>query len=156
MTVLAHPGRPPAGLTGTGELARLAVRRDRIGLAAGVYVITAGVAGTAYTFRKLYPTEAGRAALAATGGSNPALRFLYGRLDGSSLGSLTAWRYGVWAGLFAALLAIFVVIRHTRSDEEAGRLELVGSTVVGRQAALVAGLLTAAAASAAVCVLLSI
>jgi ABC-2 type transport system permease protein len=154
MTVLAHPGRAPAGLTGTGELARLAVRRDRIGLAAGVYVITAGVAGTAYTFRKLYPTAAGRAALAAAGGSNPALRFLYGRLDGSSLGSLTAWRYGVWAGIFAALLAIFVVIRHTRSDEEAGRLELVGSTVVGRQAALVAGLVTAAAGVLAVTVLL--
>jgi ABC-2 type transport system permease protein len=154
VTTLAHPGRSPAGLTGTGELARLAVRRDRIGLAAGVYVITAGVAGTAYTFRKLYPTAAGRAALAATGGSNPALRFLYGRLDGSSLGSLTAWRYGVWAGIFAALLAIFVVIRHTRSDEEAGRLELVGSTVVGRQAALVAGLVTAAAGVLAVTVLL--
>src|ERR1700683_2326130 len=104
MTVLAHPGQSPAGLTGTGELARLAVRRDRIGLAAGVYVIAAGVAGTAYTFRKLYPTAAGRAALAATGGSNPALRFLYGRLDGSSLCSPTAWRYGVWAGIFAGLV----------------------------------------------------
>jgi ABC-2 type transport system permease protein len=79
------------------------------------------------------------------GGSNPALRFLYGRLDGSSLGALTTWRYGVWAGIFAALLAIFVVIRHTRSDEEAGRLELVGSAVVGRQAALVAALTTATA-----------
>ena len=47
MTVLAHPGRPAAGLTGTGELTKLAVRRDRIGLAATAYVITAGVAGTA-------------------------------------------------------------------------------------------------------------
>jgi ABC-2 type transport system permease protein len=145
MTVLAHPGRAGTGLTGTGELARLAVRRDRIGLAASVYVIVAAVAGTAYTFKKLYPTAAGRAALAAAGGSNPALRFLYGRLDGSSLGALTTWRYGIWAGIFAALLAIFVVIRHTRSDEEAGRLELVGSAVVGRQAALVAALTTAAA-----------
>ncbi len=78
MTVLAHPGRAGTGLTGTGELARLAARRDRIALAASVYVITAGVAGTAYTFKKLYPTAAGRAALAATGGGNPALRFLYG------------------------------------------------------------------------------
>jgi ABC-2 type transport system permease protein len=145
MTVLAHPGRAGTGLTGTGELARLAVRRDRIGLAASVYVIVAAVAGTAYTFKKLYPTAAGRAALAAAGGSNPALRFLYGRLEGSSLGALTTWRYGIWAGIFAALLAIFVVIRHTRSDEEAGRLELVGSAVVGRQAALVAALTTAAA-----------
>jgi ABC-2 type transport system permease protein len=149
-------GASLAGLAGTGDLARLAFRRDRIALPAGVYVITALVAGTAYTFRKLYPTAAGRAALAATGGTNPALRFLYGRIDGSSLGSLTAWRYGMWAGIFAALMAIFIVIRHTRTDEEAGRLELVGSAAVGRQAALSAGLLTAAAASVAVSVLLSI
>ena len=162
MTVLAHQGRSAAGtrqgLTGTRELAKLAVRRDRVGLAAAVYVITAAVAGTAYTFKKLYPTEAGRAALAAAGESNPALRFLYGRLFGSSIGSLTTWRYGIWAGIFVALLAIFVVIRHTRSDEEAGRLELVGSAAVGRQAALVAALATAAApiiiVSALLCVAL--
>jgi ABC-2 type transport system permease protein len=144
------------GLAGTGELARLAFRRDRIALPAGVYIITALVAGTAYTLRKLYATAAARAALAATAGTNPALRFLYGRLEGSSLGSLTTWRYGMWAGIFAALMAVFIVIRHTRTDEEAGRLELVGSAAVGRQAALTAGMATAAAASIAVAVLLSI
>ena len=154
MTAASPAGRAWTGVTGTGELTRLAVRRDRIALPAGVYVITALVAGTAYTFGKLYPTAAGRAAFAATGGSNPALRFLYGRLFGDSLGSLTAWRYGVWAGIFTALMAVFVVVRHTRTDEETGRLELVGSTAVGRQAALTAGLLTAAAACVAVSVLL--
>ena len=143
MTILAHPGRATTAVTGTGELVKLAVRRDRIGLAASVYVIIVGVAGTAYTLKRLYPTAAGRAALAATAGGNPAFRFLYGRLDGSSLGSITTWRYGVWAGIFAALVAIFVVIRHTRSDEEAGRLELTGSAAVGRQAALAAALATA-------------
>ncbi len=156
MTAVARTGASLTGLTGTGELARLAFRRDRFALPAGVYVITALVAGTAYTFRKLYPTAAGRAALAATGGTNPALRFLYGRLDGDSLGSLTAWRYGMWAGIFAALMAVFVVIRHTRTDEEAGRLELVGSAAVGRQAALVASMAAAAAASVAVAVLLGL
>jgi ABC-2 type transport system permease protein len=156
MTVLAHPGRPATGLTGTGELARLAVRRDRIGLPAAVYVIPVLVAATAETFKRLYPTAAGRAALAATGESNPALRFLYSRIYGDSLGSLTTWRYGIWAGIFAALMVIFVVIRHTRSDEEAGRLELVGSAQVGRQAALAAALATAAGASAGVTVLLCV
>ena len=159
MTVLARPGRARGsgtGLAGTGDLTRLAVRRDRFGLAAGIYVIVIAVTGTAYTFKKLYPTAAGRAALAATGGGNPALRFLYGRIDGDSIGSLTTWRYGIWAGIFAALVTIFVVIRHTRTDEEAGRLELVGSAVVGRQAALAAGLLTAVAASVAVSVLLCV
>jgi ABC-2 type transport system permease protein len=141
-------------LTGTGELTRLAVRRDRIALPAAVYVIVALVAGTAYSFRKLYPTQAGRAALAATGESNPALRFLYGRLDGDSLGSLTTWRYGIWAAIFTALVTIFVVVRHTRTDEEAGRLELVGSAAVGRDAPLTAGLLPAAAASLLIATLL--
>jgi len=156
MTVLAHPGRAAGGLTGTGELARLAFRRDRLALPAAVYVIAVLVAGTAETFKRLYPTAAGRAALAATGASNPALRFLYSRIYGDSLGSLTTWRYGMWAGIFAALMVIFVVIRHTRSDEEAGRLELVGSAEVGRQAALAAGLATAAGASAGVTVLLCV
>jgi len=154
MTAAARTGASGTALAGTGELARLALRRDRIALPAGVYVITALVAGTAYTFRKLYPTAAGRAAFAAAGGSNPAFRFLYGRLFGDSLGSITAWRYGVWAGIFTVLMTVFVVVRHTRTDEEAGRLELVGSAAVGRQAALVAGLATAAAASVAVSVLL--
>ena len=120
MTVLAHPGRTAGGLTATGQLVKLAVRRDRIALPAVVYVIAVLVAGTAETFKRLYPTAAGRAALAATGAANPALRFLYSRIYGDSLGSLTTWRYGMWAGIFAALAAIFVVIRHTRSDEESG------------------------------------
>jgi ABC-2 type transport system permease protein len=151
---MTRAARGDAGLAGTGQLTRLALRRDRIALPAGVYVIVAAVAGTAQAFKKLYPTAAGRAALAATGEGNPALRFLYGRLYGSSLGALTTWRYGIWAGIFAALVAIFVVIRHTRADEEAGRLELVGSAVVGRDAPLVAALLTAVAPILAVTVLL--
>src|SRR6185437_12468191 len=74
MTISRAAWTPRAGgaLAGTGELTRLAVRRDRIALPAAVYVIVALVAGTAYSFRKLYPTQAGRAALAATGESNPA------------------------------------------------------------------------------------
>jgi ABC-2 type transport system permease protein len=162
----ALTGRAPAGrrltsraiagraLTGTGSLARLAFRRDRILLPAWIYPITALVASTAYTFKKLYPTAAARSALEVSGGGNPALRFLYGRLNGSSIGALTAWRYGVWAAIFGALMTIFIVIRHTRGDEEAGRLELVGAAAVGRQAALAAGLLTALAANVTISVLL--
>ncbi len=165
MTVQAHPaarpgpartGRAGSGLAGTGALTRLAFRRDRIMLPAWVYLITVLVVTTAYSLKKLYPTAAARAQLVTAGGGNPALRFLYGRLNGSSIGALTVWRYGVWAAIFGALMTIFIVIRHTRGDEEAGRLELAGSTVVGRQAALTAGLLTAVTANVAIFVLLSI
>ncbi len=141
-------------MTGTGVLARLAWQRDRIMLAAWIYVITALIAGNSWSLNKLYPTAAARAALAGSGGRNPALVFLYGRLAGDSLGAVSAWRYGVWAAIAAALMSIFLVIRHTRADEEAGRGELVGSAAVGRLAPLTAALGVAAAANAVLTLLL--
>ena len=139
---------------GTGALARLALRRDRIMLPAWGYVITALIASNSYSLGRLYPGAAARAALAASGGRNPALVFLYGRLSGDSLGAVSAWRYGVWAAIFASLMSVFLVVRHTRADEEAGRLELVGSAAVGRLAALTAALLVAVTATVALAVLL--
>ena len=106
-------------LAETGALARLAFRRDRVMLPAWVYVITAAIASNSYSLSKLYPTATARAALATSGGRNPALVFLYGRFWGDSLGAVSAWRYGVWAAIFAALMSIFLVVRHTRADEEA-------------------------------------
>lgn len=125
-------------------------------LLAWAYVITVGVAGTGYAFKTLYPTAAQRELLAAAGGSNPALVFLYSRLYGDSVGALTAWRYGVWATIFAAMMSIFVVVRHTRADEETSRLELIGSAVVGRQAPLTAGVAVAGLGNAALAVLVSV
>ena len=142
-------------LTGTRALARLAGRRDRIMLPAWIYVLTALVAGTAYSFRKLFPSAAGRTEFAVSAGHNPALLSLYGPLYGNSIGSLTAWRYGGFAALGAGLMSIFIVVRHTRADEETGRLELVGSAVVGRNAPLTAALLIAAGANIGLAVLIS-
>ena len=134
-------------LTGTRALAKLALRRDRIMVPAWVYLVLIGVTDTAYVFARLYKTPSSRADLVASGESNPALLFLYGRLNGTSVGALTAWRYGVWAALFAVVMTIFIVIRHTRADEEAGRLELIGSARIGRHAPLAAALVVAAAAN---------
>src|SRR5947209_6040475 len=155
MTIL--PAVRPAGkrgaagggpLTGTGILARLALRRDRIMLPVWVYVVVAGVASNAFTFARLYKTESSRQSLVASGLGNPALIFLYGRLNGDSVGALTAWRYGVWGAIFAALMSVFLVVRHTRADEETGRLELIGSARVGRQAPLASALAVAVLANA--------
>ena len=91
-------------LTGTTALAKLALRRDRIMLPVWIYVVVIGVCANAYTFVKLYKTASSRAALVASARGNPALLFLYGRLNGTSAGALAAWRYGVWGALFAALM----------------------------------------------------
>ena len=143
-------------VTGTRALAQLAARRDRIMLLAWIYVLTALIAGTAYSFKKLFPTPVGRAQFAFSAGHNPALLSLYGPLFGNSIGSLTAWRYGGFAALGAGLMSIFIVIRHTRADEETGRLELVGSAAVGRNAALAAALVIAVGANLGLAVLITV
>jgi ABC-2 type transport system permease protein len=142
-----------SGPAGTGALARLAARRDRIMAPVWIYVLTALVAATGYSFKTLYRTQAAREQVAAGTAHNPAVLALTGPLFGTSVGALTAWKYGASAAVGAALMSIFIVIRHTRADEEAGRLELVGSAAVGRHAALAAGLLVAAAANVALALL---
>jgi len=141
------------GLAGTGQLSKLAFRRNAAVLPACVFGIAALLAITARDLKVLYPTTASRLAVAAKAGANPALRFLLGRLNGTSVGAFLAARWGVWGAAFAVLLTIFIVVRHTRADEEAGRLELVGSAAVGRQAPLTAALLAAAAANVAIALL---
>jgi ABC-2 type transport system permease protein len=142
-TVTARPrvttGRPDE-LAGTSILAGLALRRDRIVLPIWLYALAASLASTAYSFRHLYTTPAARRALAASVQGDPSILALSGPLYGDSSGSLVAWKILVFAAAGAALMGIFTMIRHTRADEEAGRLELVGATAVGRQAALAASL----------------
>ena len=141
------------GFAGTGRLAKLAFRRDIVMLPVCVFGIAALLAITARDLRVLYPTAASRLAVAARAGGNPALRFLLGRLNGTSVGAFLAARWGVWGPACAVLLTTFIVVRHTRADEEAGRLELVGSAVVGRQAPLTAALIAAVTANVALALL---
>jgi ABC-2 type transport system permease protein len=153
----AIAGRAPAGptaprarwasLAGSGVLARLAARRDRIMLPAWIYVVTILVVSTGYSFKGLYKTPASREAVAAGITHNAATLALGGPLYGDSIGALTVYKVGAASALAAGLMSIFVVIRHTRADEETGRLELVGSTAVGRNAALAVGVLLAAVAN---------
>ncbi len=53
-----------------------------------------------------------------------------------------------FGGAGMAILAGMITIRHTRAEEEAGRLEVLGATVVGRHAPLTAALIVIWAASA--------
>ncbi len=128
-------------ITGTGELVKLAARRDRIMLAAWCYLLIALAIGTAYTFRGIYPTLASRLSFAASVTANPTFHALVGpTFDLTTIGGLTAWRIGGLGGTLLGLMNILVIVRHTRAEEEAGRLELIGSGVVGRYAPLTASL----------------
>ncbi len=131
-------------LTGTWSLARLALRRDRVVLPLWVAVFVLTVVSSASATVGLYPSEVSRIEAAEAINTVPLLVALYGRIwDPTSLGALAVFKM---TGIVAALIAVFstmLVVRHTRAEEETGRLELLGATVVGRRAALTAGLLVA-------------
>ena len=130
--------------TGTGALTRFALRRDRILAPAWIAVFTLTVASSASATVGLYPNDRSRLEAAATVNDVPALVALYGRIwDPTSLGALSIMKLGAFGGALVAILAIVLVVRHSRAEEEKGRLELVGATVVGRRAALSAALLIA-------------
>ena len=84
------------GSAGTGQLTSLAFRRDRVMLPACVCGIVAVLAITARDLKVLYPAPARRLAVATSAGENPALRFLLGHLNGTSVGAFLAARWGVW------------------------------------------------------------
>lgn len=137
-------------LSGTGTLIRLFLRLDRVRLPVWVLVLGIVPVGTASAFQGLYATEASRLELAATVTSNPAFTALLGPLFDPTIGGLTAWRIGTLGSLIVGLMTVLTLIRHTRDDEESGRRELLGSTVVGRHAPLTAALSVAIGAGLAI------
>lgn len=134
-------------LTGTLRLLRLFLRRDRIVLPLWVLLLSVPLS-TVYvaSIDSVYPEPSQRAAFVASVMASPAQRALYGNIYNDSVGATALWKAGVFHALIG-LATILTVIRHTRGDEEAGRSELLGSTVVGRYAALAAALMLAVGAS---------
>lgn len=152
--VLDRPHRPahqaPArgsNFSGTLGLLRLYLRRDRIVLPLWVLLLSVPLA-TVYvgSIEAVYPTQADRAAFAASIMASPAQRALYGNVYGDSLGATGIWKAGMFHVLIAVAV-ILVLIRHTRAEEETGRAELIDSTAVGRYANLTAALLLTMGAS---------
>jgi ABC-2 type transport system permease protein len=133
-------------LTGTRHLVRLILRRDRVLLPLWVLLLALLPATYAKSFFELFPTDAERAAYAAGTARNPSIVALLGPVYGDSVGGLTAQRGGFLLVLIA-LASLLTVVRHTRTEEEAGRRELLGGSVLGRYAGLTAALLVTGGAN---------
>jgi ABC-2 type transport system permease protein len=147
-------GRGESAFAGTGEMLRLALRRDRILVPAWVLGIAGMATLSAQATVGLYPELPQRVSAAEAINGSAALIALYGRIyDPTSLGELSLFKMTAFGAAMVGVLMILLVVRHTRAEEETGRLELVGSTVVGRAAPLAAGILLAAIASAGIAVL---
>ncbi len=140
---VVHPAAPASSpLTGTGALLRLALRRDRVILP--LWSITVGLLPIVYgkAIMGLYTTQSQLDAFATSTASLKSEIALVGPIFGSSVGALTTWRAG-YLFTFVAVAVILTLVRHTRTEEETGRTELLDSTAVGRYAGLTAALLVA-------------
>lgn len=117
------------------------LRTDRRLLLVWVGALSLLVLASAASIETLYPVAQDRIQAAAALNNSPATVALYGPIiDESSVGELAMTKLTVLYALFVALLLMVVVRRHTRSEEESGRTELVAATAVGRDAPLTAAL----------------
>jgi ABC-2 type transport system permease protein len=138
-------------LAGTGTLARLALRRDRIRLLVWGAIIVGLVAVTASSVTSLYATAAKRQQYTESVGASPASAVLGGPgLGLPHLGGIVIAESSTMCLVIIALLSTMLVVRHTRAEEESGRAELVAAAVVGRHARLSAALVAAFAIDLAI------
>jgi len=118
---------------------RLMLRRDRVSLP--VWLISVWL--FCVIFVPMFPGMAGTSEEIATLGEmmkNPAMVAMCGLIYGD------AYTYGVmytqlmlvWSGLLVAVMNILIVVRHTRGEEDEGRLEVVRALPAGRLSSLMA------------------
>jgi ABC-2 type transport system permease protein len=138
---------PPAtsrtsSVTGFRHLVRLILRRDRVRLPLWVLGLGGTIVSSALAVPSIYDTPEKVAGYAAAIGSSPVNDLMSGRQAGlDSLGGIVANEISQVAQLGICLMVVFLVVRHTRAEEESGRAELLRSTVLGRHAATLAALL---------------
>lgn len=137
-----------SSFAGTRALIWHILRRDRLPLVMWIVMPALLAVGIASTFVNMYPTAQSREAFALQVASSPAETALLGPVFTPTLGGLVAWRWIIPGVLVLGLANLFTVIRHARTNEEAGRRELLVSTAVGRHAELAAVLIVTFAADA--------
>ncbi|WP_427008166.1 ABC transporter permease [Pseudarthrobacter sp. H2] len=134
-------------MSGIMALVLAQARRDRIVLPVwilGIAFLGFAVAGAVATE---FADEADRAAIIGVAAVSPAFLFVRGLPDGAGVGAVVFFQGYAFTAVLAGLMSTFLVIRHTRTDEELGRAELIGSVPIPRAASLTATLMLGAAAN---------
>ena len=121
----------------TGTLFRFALRRDRLFLPLWIIGIAVFALLCAPLFTKVAKSDAELAMYAETM-RNPAMLALCGPLyaEPYTYGIMYTQMMTVWILILIGAMNIFLVARHTRKDEEDGKLEVMRSLPVGRMAIL--------------------
>jgi ABC-2 type transport system permease protein len=154
---------PPAGVSargrrtnrpwaGTAALVRLYLRMDRVRIVIWVLALGLTVAATVPALETAYPDAAARQTR-ATLMTNPSAVLMSGPsfgLDNYTFGAMVANELSLTILVASSIMAILLVARHTRADEEAGRTEVLRALPVGRYAPAAAALAAVTVATLAV------
>ncbi|HSP28587.1 MAG TPA: hypothetical protein VLN74_08560 [Ilumatobacteraceae bacterium] len=129
---------------GTRQLLWLVLRRDRFRGSLWMVGLVGLMALSASSVAALYQTPEQLESYARTVRGNSALIVQSGPgygLNAPTVGAVVMNETALWLFIAVSLMSVFMVVRHTRTEEETGRAELVRAAPVGRHAALSAAML---------------
>lgn len=131
-------------MSGTWLLVRHFLRRDRWMLLWWAVGITVLYWSQAVSVKGLYTTQAEFDRAAAMMETNAAFVAMAGPARAlNTIGGQVTWQATAFGSITIGLMAMFLVVRHTRAEEETGRDELLRAAAVGRQATTAATLVVA-------------
>ncbi|MCZ7415995.1 MULTISPECIES: ABC transporter permease [unclassified Streptomyces] len=126
-------------LSGVPQLIRLILRRDRVWLPLWLLMTLGTVTSRANARETTFPdAQAVQDRYNEVMHDVPMFKLFQGPAYAMDINALVAQEAIGGATLMAALGAVIFIVRHTRTEEQTGRSELVGSTAVGRHAPLAA------------------
>ncbi|GAA1923996.1 exporter of polyketide antibiotics [Microbacterium aoyamense] len=119
-------------MSGLGTLLGQRLRRDWLQLTlwiVGTVVLAfAGLGGVSAS----YGTEQDRVGILAAVMANPVILLFRGLPSGTDSDAFIVFLLFPWLAMLAAFMSTFLAVRHTRGDEETGRLELIEATPAAR------------------------
>lgn len=126
----------------TWSLSLFIFRLNRIRILIWVFALSFFTIIVPTSLTELYGSQQERDGMAQTM-ANPAMTAMTGpaNLDNYTLGVMTAHQMLLMSAVVVGLMSILLISRHTRGDEEDGRLEIVRSLAIGRLSYLNANLL---------------
>ena len=116
----------------------------------GTYALAAAAVGGVAAS---YGTLPDRVNVLAAVIANPVIMLFRGLPSGAELQPFTLFLIFPFLAMMAAFMSTFLAVRHTRTEEELGRAELVGATPAGRTTPLVATIVHGALANLVLAVL---
>ena len=137
---------PVTGVTAGAALFRRAFLDARTRTIAFAYVFAVYSWLQSAAYRSTYPTLADRIAFARSFAGNGAIRLFYGYpYDVVTVGGYSAWRVGGTLVLVAAAFGVLAAVRAFRTEEDAGRTEIVLAGCVPRRTAYLSSMAAIAA-----------